>query len=545
MTPNQYRQKLFFLLFYAYLAKELAYEFDNMFIKTTLQLSRHMVHIGLILCWMVSISRRILQKSIRHYLLAVGGLLTFWLYIRTVKWMFFPNNCWQSRYCWYAYYIPLILTPLFGVFLVQYLGKNASYEIPRKLKFFYFPAFFLIGLVFSNDLHQLVFRFPGPKPFSDSSYTYGPGYFGIVAWCVLFSLYFVVSMVKKSRAPGRKWLQKTPLFILGAAILLSVLYCLKFIKMDLTAMDCIIIILLLESCIQSGLIRSNSGYDRLFEAALIDAQILDQNERVCYVSKGATTLADPAKVLMSSSKNQGVILDYKRLNCADISNGKVLWWENIGEILRYSHQLETINSKLSEQNDLLQAELSLRENQLRIDEKNRLYDRITREVREQLEQLEHLLKEEQIPEEERIAKICVLSAYIKRRSNLCLLAEKGSVTDAKELEFCIRESLDSLRLCGILCSLDSNCEGKARTSDLILLYDMLQQIFQKTLADTKAILIQLRICHDRITLKFQSDLPVKVNLEQAALWKTNGGKIFMKQTEDTFWIQFKMEGECL
>lgn len=77
-------------------------------------------------------------------------------------------------------------------------------------------------------------------------------------------------------SPEKRWLQKLPLFVLLVNVFLSVLYCLKIIRMDLVAVDCMFIVILLEACIQSGLIRSNSGYERLFTSALLEAQVLDK-----------------------------------------------------------------------------------------------------------------------------------------------------------------------------------------------------------------------------------------------------------------------------
>ena len=217
----------------------------------------------------------------------------------------------------------------------------------------------------------------------------------------------------------------------------------------LTAVDCIFIILFLESCIQSGLIRSNSGYDRLFEAALLEAQITDASGTPCYISAQAQKLDAETKNLMQVPLTQGLVFRNKKLNCADISNGKIVWWENVEEILKYTHKLKDIQDKLAEEHDRLSAELALREDQLRINEKNRLYDRISQEVSRQLNQLEILLGSEQITGDNRIARVCVLSAYIKRRSNLCLLSENTDRINSQELEFCILESLENLRLCGI------------------------------------------------------------------------------------------------
>ena len=530
------------LLLIAWFAREWAYEVDNMFGKTLLQLIRHLIQIGLVLGWIILVNRRILQDSIRRSLLAVGGLLAFWLYVRTVKWMFFPDFSWQSRYLWYAYYIPMILIPLLGVFLVQYPGKKDSWEIPGKWKLLYIPAFVLIGLIYTNDLHQLVFRFPSGILYFNSTYTYGIGYFLIAGWCLLLGLYFLVILLLKCRAPGRPWFQKLPILVLLGAVVFSILYCLHLVKADLTAVDCILILFLLEACIQSGLIRSNSGYGSLFESALLEAQILDQTDTPRYVSRETVHLDESTRELMANPRNAGLIWKNKRLNCAPIKGGKILWWENIEEILRYTKELEETNARISEQNDLLQAELTLREKQLRIDEQNRLYDQITQEVSSQLALLEQLLSSEQVTGRQRIAQICVLSAYIKRRSNLCILAENEATLFSRELELCILESLESIRLCGIAASLDSHCEGKASTRNLILLYDMVQQIFQQLLPCAGAVLIQLKARQETLYLRLQADCPLHTDFPAANLWQAAGGTLSLRTEGADTWLILQMEG---
>lgn len=44
--------------------------------------------------------------------------------------------------------------------LVQYAGRADHYRISEKWKYISVPAFILLMLVFTNDIHQQVFRFP-------------------------------------------------------------------------------------------------------------------------------------------------------------------------------------------------------------------------------------------------------------------------------------------------------------------------------------------------------------------------------------------------
>ena len=65
------------LLVYAYYAREWERRLSDPLGKTVLSLSRHLIHAGLIFCWILSVNARIIQDRIRGYLTAIGGLLIF------------------------------------------------------------------------------------------------------------------------------------------------------------------------------------------------------------------------------------------------------------------------------------------------------------------------------------------------------------------------------------------------------------------------------------------------------------------------------------
>ena len=92
--------------------------------------------------------------------------------------------------------------------------------------------------------------------------------------------------------------------------------------------------------------------------------------------------------------------------------------------------------QLSGANDLLRAELALQEKQLHIQEKNRLYDQVAKEIAPQLFQIDQLLKEkEEGKSQKTLARICVIGAYVKRRSNLLLLSENTAYLPAKAVSY--------------------------------------------------------------------------------------------------------------
>ena len=54
----------------------------------------------------------------------------------------------------------------------------------------------------------------------------------------------------------------------------------------------------------------------------------------------------------------------------------------------------------------------------------------------------------------------IISVAVIKPLNLLLLGEDSSMIPAKELEYCIRESLENLRLGQVFTSFNCNCEGK-------------------------------------------------------------------------------------
>ena len=97
--------------------------FWGSFFNDALTTLPHIVYVGLLIGWVISVQNRILNPKIRRYLVAVGILMILWLTARTIKWRFLPVVDPIGRYLWYAYYIPMIFIPLIGVCITDCIGK--------------------------------------------------------------------------------------------------------------------------------------------------------------------------------------------------------------------------------------------------------------------------------------------------------------------------------------------------------------------------------------------------------------------------------------
>lgn len=466
---------------------------DQVLLVSMVKMLRYVIHITLLVGWCVSLNRRIQNRQVRYLLILVGVLMAFWLTVRTIKFEFIADPTHPLvRYLWYSYYIPMVLIPMIGVFVVKYLDKLADYTHPKQMNLLLIPAFLLLGIVFTNDLHRLVFDFPQGIELFDSKYTYGFVYYILMAWFILGGLYFVVMLLKKSRVPGSKKMQRLPLCIMLGAIVFWILYTLKLINCDLTAMDCLIITCLLESAIQSGMIPSNTNHSDLFDMTTVPVLIVDADYQPHYVSGAALPLSE---VDLKKAESGAVHMDNTILRSAPITAGRVVWQDDITTQNALKEQLQDIREQVQEENTLLQAEVELTEHKAKVDEQNRLYDRIAQEVAPQLIMAEKLLKKaEAEPEKVKsiLPQVCVLGCYIKRRGNLLLLSEENKQLAAAELEHCIRESLENLRLGGVFTLLNSECSDQLPMEQIVAIYDFYEAVAERLLDKTTAFLVNLK-----------------------------------------------------
>ena len=513
---SQYTVGITVLLILAYWGDEFNGITTNSIINALLWTIRNVIHISLLIGWGASLQRRIINARVRRCLVSVSILMIFWLAAKIIKWNFIPDRMfWLGRYLWYSYYIPMILIPLMGVFIIDHMGKPEEYRSPHRITALYIPACSILLGIFTNDLHELAFSFPEGIEWYDYTYGYGPIYFAAMAWFVLGGIYVVVMLLKKSRVPGSKQLQKMPALIMGGAVIFWTLYCFGiFRRCDLTVVDCLIISLLLESAIQSGMIASNTNYQKMFNSSTVAAQIVNLDYQPCFASSSAISLTQDE---IKQIGKQPVRKDNTILQAKPIKAGFVVWQDDVTEINKLTEQLQEAQKQLGRKNALLQAELKLKEQQAQLEEKNHLYNRITEEVAPQIEKIEALLEQAKNPQlaESALVKMCVIGSYVKRRSNLLLLGEENPIVQAREIEYCIRESLDNLQLASVSVLLNAKCEGNIPLSCLLAAYDFYESLIEMLFDQITAMMVRIT-CKDG-SLRMNLQIGCASSMEKSVL----------------------------
>ena len=97
----------------------------------------NLIYIGLAMGWGFSISRRILHRCDRRWLLLGCAMAVLWLFLRTVKYRFFNDDT-VTRYLWYLYYVPQILAPLFSLFVRLYTAARSACCSVRSVTIWFF-----------------------------------------------------------------------------------------------------------------------------------------------------------------------------------------------------------------------------------------------------------------------------------------------------------------------------------------------------------------------------------------------------------------------
>ena len=406
----------------------------------------------------------------------------------------------------------MLFIPLFSLFVALSLGKPTNAKLSKTtLLLLYIPTVLCLLAVVTNDFHQLIFSFPAGEVWTDRSKKYAFGYNLVIGWEVICALAaFAIMLIKCRHSQRKKYL---PFLLLSFSIVYALIYVsgaewMQLIGGDITAAQCLLFTGILESCIQCGLISTNTGYKALFEAGSIGAQIVDTDRNTRYASSNAPELTAD---MMRSAEKDAVMLDSNTLlRSSRIDGGYVLWQEDITDLTALLEKLEENRKTISKSNYVEQENYKTKVKLNAVREKNRLYDRLQAQTAHQIELLDQLLTQyeaESDPEIRRslLAKAAVIGAYIKRRGNLMFIGEKSDVTDTAELSACLDESFANLELMGVECAIDIPGKNSIYTQDAICVYDFFEEVTEAAIDDLHFVWLKARSLEDTVIFYLQAE----------------------------------------
>lgn len=105
-----------------------------------------------------------------------------WLLLRYVKYHFFMPYDTASRYLWYLYYVPQCFVPPLTLIAALGLTGKSNRAMSKYVYLLLVPAFILVILILTNDLHQTAFVFGKNFENFEEVYDHGALYYVTMVW---------------------------------------------------------------------------------------------------------------------------------------------------------------------------------------------------------------------------------------------------------------------------------------------------------------------------------------------------------------------------
>lgn len=490
---------------------------------------------GAVLCiWCWTIHIRIFDRRVCLSLLGIGFLSVLMFAIQTGKYALFQTSVFLCRMLWYSFYVPMTGIPILLLFMALYMDLPEEKKADQSFLFVVIPGLLLMVGFMTNDLHRLAFTSPGPVV-EEKNCSHGILFYLYVFFVIAVSLAAFIIILRKCRlsaARRRSWMVAVVL-LFGVAGLFSFLLGVqprvgRITIWQMGEFYVFMSALTLETCIYIGLIPCNVGYVGLFRDMSLPIEIHDRNGN---------------RVTATAEALEGT--DQVWIRSMPIGGGYVSWSVDMTRIYELNEELEEATNQIVSRNQYLQTENSIKEEQAVLNARNRLYKQISRIVNPQLETIERLLNQEEEEDfSERLAKISVLNAYVKRRSHMELLVGENAPLALEELKLAILESAQYLKLCGIDVLLTVFETGDVSSAMVILLYELFEHVAEKCLDHASAMLVSVTTEEKRISLRMLIQAET-LSLDVPSLDEGDGFRKKMaitKQGDDTVVVFSVTEG---
>lgn len=415
--------------------------------------------------WAFSLYMRTADKRFQKILILQAAVLLFWMLLRYLKLIVYGN----VFFLWYLYYLPKLFSPLLFVYACRISTEKEHTKGTRRMNVALAAvSSLLLILVFTNNMHQLVFRFSDKTILNwVDDYSYYFGYYLVMGWSAFLVIYGFYLLFRRVRQAGSPHMIIAPLIALGLLAAYGVGYALKVPaarESELAFVVSLFILILWELCLDTGLFQTNQHYSDMFSNTRIPIWILDndlqtKNRSIC------------AGVLPLNVKKAIIEGDYHFNSSAsevfdimDIHGGYAVWKTDITRVLTLQEKLRWNASELEEQNRILRLEADLKKDEAVLrhrqnavaDLETVLFDRL-KEIRILSEDLSDEIAEK---DKNKLIQIKLLTGFCKRIGMLMLSDEQEGYIQTATLGLLIAEAAIDVSVADIDCKVYYADEGR-------------------------------------------------------------------------------------
>lgn len=409
---------------------------------------------AVILLWKGTVSHRMIRHDVRRVVIVISWLMVGWLLLRLFKYQLLPEGT-LCRMCWYGYYLFQLALPVALLYLTGILDRE---EGEKRLVCPPWPPLVVyvlsVLLVLTNDLHRLVFRFDLEGNWA-SDYSYGLGYWLMIAFSLLFFVLAVVKLLYKGRKSAYWGGKLFSLLFCGGLIFYVIAYVYRVPlawESDITVNICILSVLFFETVLHSGMIPVNIQYQRLFASAPINLTLLDGDGRTVLSSRSAHPISRSIWKRLLMDMEQPLLRDSNtQLHAIPVRSGMAVWQEDLSRINRLKREIQDVQDRLEAANRLLREEGEIKKRLMTVEANRSLFEQLDRDMEQRVASLTRLIKT--LPKTDKpkglTAYITLCLCHIKRRCNLFFLARQGELLPGDELELYLDELAELARYAGL------------------------------------------------------------------------------------------------
>ena len=446
----------------------------------------------ILIFWYKSIFKRTTNISIKRLIASTVFLMAAWILLKTLNLAGEKFYKLQPLFFLYCFFVPAIMFVSFFMFFLFSLNSAKKNKTIYCTFLTHFSCFFFIFAIIANKIICTFCK--NQNIFSGSSV-----YSKKAAFLLLASFFICFAIIAIIRCIHRQY-TIFPVILIFLAMIYICLYVFNcsFLKNiflnDFTVNICIFYIFIIETCMQTGLIQTNSHYDELFEASTAKVQIVDNFYRRYLASMQVETVQP--KVLRRTETSPLVLNNGIRLSGAAIPGGHVIWQEDISELQTVLTNLKDAEESLQGENRILQQNYETQKHIQKLAEQNRLYDEIHRQTAPEIDKLAQLIKsfkQQKNAEKKRqiLCRMLMLGAYLKRRSNLIFIGQQSGTIEARDLELCFEEMMENLKLIGINTGCFVNCGEKLSMWAATSIFDFYEYVIETSFNCLSAIMVRV------------------------------------------------------
>ena len=459
----------------------------------------YLIYIGLLLFWLQSVRARLLPSRAKTWVTGAALMMLLYQLVRVFKYRFAVEAA-VRRYAVYLYFVPMTQIPTF--FLMTSLRIRRGNRTGRwDETLLLTPQGLLSLLALTNDLHGLVYapRVPLSAFAVDTgTYAWGPVFYVLYGWMILsFAAGLFLLFLKTARQPGKAFLPLLAVVTIWFGMLLwfNLFQDGNYRAHMYNSPEIHIFGMLgvFEVCIRYRLIPHNANYAAFFGALQMPALITDRMLRPVWRS-GETLHADGDQIRAALTEPVYLTPDWK-LSGREVRGGYAFWAEDETEVHRAQERLLEANELIASENSLIQAETEQREKDAWLQSRHRIYHEIAQIMYPSQRRIEGMLarmKPNTPAFREQLTRVSVLNAYVKRKTNLLLMAAEKEALSTNDLYLAMKESAIDLSNAGLHTAVEQTEEAALPAAQAIALYDAFAVVTEQLIGAAHSLMVSMK-----------------------------------------------------